>query len=169
MAKGKTASGATIIDVDQYPPLLDEEAAAAFLTELSLRDTSKRANGALETKRTQISHAVRGYIAALEKAVRDSDIKTMIEQAHEIRGLAANAGLEAVGRLADGLYKYIDATMRLEAAVDPAVILLHINAIARASTAAGEAKDYGERVANELEALVAHKLQAVNRLKTKSG
>lgn len=169
MAEKKTDSGATIIDVDQYPPLLDEEAAAAFLTELSLRDTSKRANTALDTKRTQISHAVRGYIAVLENAVRDNDIKTMVEQAHEIRGLAANAGLEAVGRLADGLYKYIDAATRLETAVDPTVILLHINAIARTSTTAKEAKDYGERVATELSALVAHKLQAVNRLKTKTG
>ena len=102
---------------------------------------------------------MRGYIEALEKAIKGNDIKTMIEQAHEIRGLAANAGLEAVGRLADGLYKYIDTTLRLQAPVDPQVIVLHINAIARASTTASEAKAYGERVATELSALVAHKLQ----------
>jgi HPt (histidine-containing phosphotransfer) domain-containing protein len=168
MAKEKTPPGATIIDVDQYPPLLDEEGAAAFLTELSLRDTSKRANSALETKRAQISHAVHGYIEVLEKAVRSNDIATIIGQAHEIRGLAANAGLEAVGRLADGLYKYVDTATRLEAPVDTQVIVLHINAIARASTTASEAKAYGEAVANELSALVAHKLQAINRLKTKS-
>jgi hypothetical protein len=92
----------------------------------------------------------------------------MIAQAHEIRGLAANAGLEAVGRLADGLYKYIDMAMRLEAALDADVISLHINAIARASSTADEAKAYGERVARELSALVDHKLQSINRLKTKS-
>ena len=167
MAKDKAAPGATIIDVDQYPPLLEEEAAAAFLTELSLRDTSKRANTALETKRVQISHAVRGYIEILEKALRTNDIPTIIQQAHEIRGLAANAGLEAVGRLADGLYKYVDTATRLEASVDAQVISLHINAIARASTTASEAKAYGEDGLTELSALVAHKLQAINRLKTK--
>jgi hypothetical protein len=168
MTKTKKDSGAEIIDTDQYPPMLDAAASEAFLVELSLRDTSKRANNALETKRTQISHAVRGYIESLEKAVRTGDIKTMIEQAHEIRGLAANAGLEAVGKLADGLYKYIDMTMRLEAPVDPAVISLHIDAIARAASTASEAKAYGEAVAKELNALVTHKMQQINQLKTKT-
>jgi HPt (histidine-containing phosphotransfer) domain-containing protein len=168
MTKSKKTPEAEIIGTDQYPAMLDAEAAEAFLVELSLRDTSKRANGALETKRAQISHAVRGYIEALEKAVKGNDVKTMIEQAHEIRGLAANAGLEAVGRLADGLYKYIDTAMRLEAPIDADVVVLHINAIARASTTASEAKAYGDKVATELNALVTYKLQAINRLKTKS-
>jgi hypothetical protein len=57
---------------------------------------------------------------------------------------------------------------RLETPPDADVILLHINAIARASSTADEAKAYGERVARELNALVEHKMQAVNRLKTKS-
>jgi HPt (histidine-containing phosphotransfer) domain-containing protein len=164
----KKAPEAEIIDVDQYPAMLDAEAAEAFLVELSLRDTSKRANNAVETKKIQISHAVRGYVETLEKAFHANDLKAMIDQAHEIRGLAANAGLEAVGRLADGLYKYIDMAMRLEAPLDTDVISLHINAIARASSTADEAKAYGERVARELSALVDHKLQAVNRPKTKS-
>jgi HPt (histidine-containing phosphotransfer) domain-containing protein len=168
MAKTPDTPNARIIDVDQYPPLLDEAGSAEFLTQLSLRDTSKRANGALETKRAQISMAVRGYIEAMEKAFRANDIKATIAQAHEIRGLAANAGLEAVGRIADGLYKYLDTTLRLEAPIDAAVISLHINAIARASTTADEAKAYGERVAEELSALVAHKLQQINQLKTKT-
>jgi hypothetical protein len=159
MAKTPESPSAKFIDVDQYPPLLDEAASAEFLIQLSLHDTSKRANGALETKRAQISLAVRGYIEELEKAFRAGDIKATIGQAHEIRGLAANAGLEAVGRIADGLYKYLDAASRLEAPIEAAVISLHINAIARASTTASEAKTYGERVATELSALVAHKLQ----------
>ena len=168
MTKSKKIPGAEIIGTDQYPAMLDAEAAEAFLVELSLRDTSKRANGALETKRAQISNAVRGYIEVLEKAVKTNDLATMIAQAHEIRGLAANAGLDAVGRLADGLYKYIDTAKRLDAPADTDVILLHINAIARASSTASEAKAYGDKVAAELNALVAHKLQAINRLKTKS-
>ena len=45
---------------------------------------------------------------------------------------------------------------------------LHIDAIARASSAAAEARTYGARVATELGALVARKLQAINELKTKS-
>ena len=116
MTKSKKPPEAEIIDTDQYPAMLGAEAAEAFLVELSLRDTSKRANGALETKRAQISHAVRGYIEVLEKAVKGNDLKTMIEQAHEIRGLAANAGLEAVGRLADGRNDIIGERACLEAA-----------------------------------------------------
>ena len=42
----KKSPEAEIIDVDRYPAMLDGEAAEAFLTELSLRDTSKRANNA---------------------------------------------------------------------------------------------------------------------------
>ncbi|HSM94458.1 MAG TPA: Hpt domain-containing protein [Rhizomicrobium sp.] len=168
MTKSKKTPGAEIIGTDQYPAMLNAEAAEAFLVELSLRDTSKRANGALETKRTQISHAVRGYIEVLEKAIKSGDVAAMLAQAHEIRGLAANAGLEAVGRLADGLYKYLDTAMRLEAPADGDVISLHINAIARAASTASEAKAYGDKVAAELNALVAYKLQAINRLKTKS-
>lgn len=164
----KKAPEAEIIDADQYPAMLSPEAAESFLIELSLRDTSKRATTALDTKRMQVSLAVRGYIEALEKAFQTGDIQTMFDQAHEIRGLAANAGLDAVGRLADGLYKYVDMSRRMEAPPDADVIVLHINAIARASSTADEAKAYGERVATELNALVEHKLQAVNRSKTKS-
>jgi HPt (histidine-containing phosphotransfer) domain-containing protein len=164
----KQAPEAEIIGVDKIPPLLDGAAAEAFLIELSLRDTSNRANNALETKRVQISKAVRGYIEALENAYRAGNLQAMIDQAHEIRGLAANAGLEAVGRLADGLYKYVDMAQRLEAPLDDDVISLHINAIARASSTVEEAKAYGVRVAAELGALVEHKLQAINRLKTRS-
>lgn len=164
----KKAPEAEIIDADQYPAMLSPEAAESFLIELSLRDTSKRATTALDTKRMQVSLAVRGYIEALEKAFQTGDIQTMFDQAHEIRGLAANAGLDAVGRLADGLYKYVDMSRRMETPPDADVIVLHINAIARASSTADEAKAYGERVATELNALVEHKLQAVNRSKTKS-
>jgi hypothetical protein len=164
----KKTPEAEIIETDQYPAMLSPEAAESFLVELSLRDTSKRANKAVETKKVQISHAVRGYIEALEKAFQAGDIQTMFDQAHEIRGLAANAGLDAVGRLADGLYKYVDMSRRLEMPPEADVIVLHINAIARASSTADEAKAYGERVAAELNILVEHKLRAVNRLKTKS-
>jgi len=164
----KKAPEAEIIDTTQYPAMLSPEAAESFLIELSLRDTSKRATKAIDTKRLQISQAVRGYIEALDKAFRSGDIQTMFDQAHEIRGLAANAGLEAVGRLADGLYKYVDMCKRLDVSPDADVIVLHINAIARASSTAEEAKAYGDRVAKELDVLVEHKLKAINRLKTKS-
>jgi HPt (histidine-containing phosphotransfer) domain-containing protein len=164
----KKAPEAEIIETDQYPAMLSPEAAESFLIELSLRDTSKRANKAVDTKKVQISHAVRGYIEALEKAFQADDIQTMFDQAHEIRGLAANAGLDAVGRLADGLYKYVDMSRNLQMPPDADVIVLHINAIARASSTADEAKAYGERVAKELNILVEHKLRTVNRPKTKS-
>ncbi|HWA31732.1 MAG TPA: hypothetical protein VG867_11580, partial [Rhizomicrobium sp.] len=56
----------------------------------------------------------------------------------------------------------------LGATTETPVIALHIDAISRACSASEEAKKHGEQVATELGALVEHKLQALNDLKTKS-
>lgn len=159
---------AEIVDVKNYPAMLTEKAAAEFARVLTNGDTMRRVGRVVELRRDELTDAVRDYIVALESAMAAGDLKTVYAQAHEIRGLAGTAGLDATGKIADGLCKYIDAAERLNAPAENAVMGLHIDAIARASSAAAEARTYGARVATELGALVARKLQAINELKTKS-
>ncbi len=98
----------------------------------------------------------------MEAAARSADLVTIFEQAHEIRGLAGNAGLVATGRIANGLCKYLDAIERAEYASDRELVVLHLEAIARAARAEDEATRLGDAVANELAALVDRKLAEIN-------
>lgn len=164
----KARSKAEFVAVKDYPTMLDEKAAAAFLRVMGRSDTSRQMDRAIELRREDISLAVRGYVDELAAAGANGDLKKIFEHAHEIRGLAATGGLMAGGKIADGLCKYIDAASRLGAATEPAIIALHIDAIARACSTSEEAKKHGEQVANELSALVERRFQAVNGLKTRS-
>ena len=163
-----TKSKAQIVAVKDYPAMLTEEAAAEFTRTFANPETKQRASRVIEQRREVLSSAVRDYIKVLEKAMDKGDMKPVYAQSHEIRGLAANAGLEAVGRIADGLCKYIDAAQSLDAPLEKPVVALHIDAICRAASAVQDAKTHGARVATELGVLVARKLQAINDLKTKS-
>ena len=60
-----------------------------------------------------------------------------------------------------------EASRIRELSTHPAVIALHVDAIARASSSAGEASKFGARVAVELGALVARKLGVDNAPKVK--
>ncbi len=106
--------------------------------------------------------AVLGYVDRMEEAVRTADPAATFEQAHEIRGLAGNAGLVATGRIANGLCKYLDAIDRAGRAPDQALVVLHLEAIARAAHAEDEATRLGDTVANELAALANRKLAEIN-------
>ncbi|MGA7673932.1 MAG: Hpt domain-containing protein [Rhizomicrobium sp.] len=106
--------------------------------------------------------AVLGYVDRMEEAARAADLTTTFEQAHEIRGLAGNAGLVATGRIANGLCKYLDAIDRAGRTPDQTLVALHLEAIARAARAEDEATRLGDTVANELAALVDKKLAEIN-------
>jgi Hpt domain len=168
MTKTPSSKKAEIVAAKDYPAMLDEKAATEFLRMMARSDTAKRMNNAVEVRRGEISGAVRGYVQQLAVAASGGDLKTLFKLAHEIRGLAGTGGLEATGKIADGLCKYIDTASQLDATPESSIIALHIDAIARASSKNAEAKTYGERVATELGMLVARKLQAINELKTKS-
>jgi methylmalonyl-CoA mutase N-terminal domain/subunit len=151
-------SNVVIIGTNEYPAMAEGKVAADFLAAMKASETAQRGRQVIELRKDVITDAVRGYILALEKAALKFDTQAVYEQAHEIRGLAATVGLEASGRIADGLCKYIDTASRLGVTIDPAVINLHVGAINRAANAKDDATRLGRQVAAELSALVTHKL-----------
>jgi chemotaxis protein histidine kinase CheA len=167
MAATVEPSNATLIGTDQYPPVLAGEDAAKFLHNLAKPETAQRAARMIELRRNELCDTVLDYIRRLESAATTNNLSDIFGQAHEIRGLAATAGMDAVGRIANGLCQYLDASNNLQSETDPAVIALHVDAIVRASTSGNEALKFGSRVAVELGALVARKLGAANAKRMK--
>jgi hypothetical protein len=110
--------------------------------------------------------AVLVYIDRVEAAARAADFAGIYEQAHEIRGLAGNAGLIATARIANGLCRYLDALTRAQREPEGPVVSLHLDAIARAAHAEDEATRLGDAVAGELEQLVDKKLAEINETET---
>ena len=107
------------------------------------------------------------YIDRVEAAARANDFDGIYEQAHEIRGLAGNAGLAATARIANGLCRYLDALTRAGRTPEGAVVALHLDAISRAAHAEDEATRLGDAVANELAQLVDKKLAEINGLESR--
>jgi hypothetical protein len=77
---------------------------------------------------------------------------------HEIRGLAATAGLAATGRIANVFCHYLDAVAQLGLAPETAIAKLHLNALVRSARTEDDTARHGDLVAQELSALVARKL-----------
>ena len=94
--------------------------------------------------------AVRAVIAGMEAGASPTKL---YQNAHEIRGLAGNAGLTATARIAGGLCRYLDTAAD---APEKPVLQLHIAALA--STAQDGDGLLGEAVARELAELVAKKV-----------
>jgi chemotaxis protein histidine kinase CheA len=161
------SSNAVLIGTDQYPAVLTGEDAARFLRKLATPETAQRAAQIIELRRNELCDAVLDYIRQLESAASTNNLCDIFRQAHEIRGLAATAGMDAAGRIANGLCQYLDASNNQQSETDPAVIALHVDAIVRASTSGSEARQFGGRVAVELGALVARRLGAVNAKRVK--
>ena len=107
------------------------------------------------------------YIDRVEAAARAQDFDGIYEHAHEIRGLAGNAGLAATARIANGLCRYLDAVGRVQRKPENEVVALHLDAIARAAHAEDEATRLGDAVANELSQLVDKKLSEINGLESR--
>lgn len=167
MTAAERPSRAVLIGADQYPAVLAGEDAAKFLRKLASPETAQRAARIIELRRDELCDTVLDYIRQLESAATTRNLSDIFRQAHEIRGLAATAGMDAAGRIADGLCQYLDASGERQSETDPAVIALHVDAIVRASTSSGEARKFGGRVAVELGALVARRLGAVNAKRMK--
>lgn len=115
----------------------------------------------------QFRAEVLGYIDRVEAAARAQDFDGIYEHAHEIRGLAGNAGLAATARIANGLCRYLDAVTRAERQPEGNVVALHLDAISRAAHAEDEATRLGDAVANELSQLVDKKLAEINGLESR--
>jgi chemotaxis protein histidine kinase CheA len=165
MTSATPPNDAVLIATDEYPAMLSANGAAQFLNKLASPETAKHAARMIALRRDELCDAVLNYIRQLESAAETADLPDVFDQAHEIRGLAGTAGMEAAGRIADGLCRYLDASKGQKSGADPAVIALHVDAIVRASSSAADAEKFGSRVAVELGALVARKLGAANAQK----
>lgn len=158
MKRRKTSKKpATTIPLTAYPQIAVTEAMRLLR---ALRDPKIAHEAAciIANKADDLRHAVLAHLDRMEKAALDFDVATMFEQAHEIRGLAGNAGLSATGRIANVLCTYLDATRRMDRPPDRTLVALHLELIARAAHAEDEATRLGDTVANELAALVERKL-----------
>ena len=139
-------------------PVFSRKAASHLSQALRDPEVAAAAARVIAHKAEDLRVAVLGYVDRLEEAVRACDPAAIFEQAHEIRGLAGNAGLVATGRIANGLCKYLDAIDCAGRTPDQTLVALHLEAIARAARAEDEATRLGEEVANELAALVDKRL-----------
>ena len=154
---------AMTIPPSAYPQLAMTEAMRLLR---ALRDPKVAHEAAciIADKADDLRHVVLTHVDRIEKAALDFDVAAMFEQAHEIRGLAGNAGLSATGRIANVLCTYLDATRRMDVVPERTLVALHLESIARAAHAEDEATRLGDTVANELAALVERKLAEIGDL-----
>jgi hypothetical protein len=145
-----------LIPPDDYPQMVSKSDAAKMARALRAPDAAARGAKVIQQQSQKLQLAVHDYVRELENAA--GNLPLVFEKAHELRGFAETAGLRATGRIASGLCRYFDDMEKLGAAPDPAVVALHVSAIARAAHAKDEAGRMSDAVVKELAALVAHKL-----------
>jgi chemotaxis protein histidine kinase CheA len=145
-----------LIPPDDYPQMVCKSEAARMVRALRSPEAVARGAQVIQSHGPKLRLAVHDYARELEKAA--GDLRRVFEAAHELRGFAETAGLRATGRIASGLCRYFDEMEKRGAVPDPAVIELHVSAIARAAYAKDDAGRISDAVVQELAALVAHKL-----------
>jgi chemotaxis protein histidine kinase CheA len=155
-----------LTEPNEYPQLLPTHAIREALAFLRSSEALAHANGAIAMKKAELRGSVLTLIGELEGAEKSRSWKQTFRAAHEIRGLAATAGLAATGRIANGLCQYLDAVHVARGQADATVVLLHVEAIARSAHTEDEAARHGDKVASELAALVARKLSDVKSSET---
>ena len=93
-------------------PVLSRKAALRLLHALRDPEIVSAAARVVADKAEELRLAVLAHVDRIADAARAADPVATYEQAHEIRGLAGNAGLAATGRIANGLCRYLDALGR---------------------------------------------------------
>lgn len=161
MSERKPAAEATIIQPGAYP-VFSANAAMGMMRALRDPEVSLSAARAIADRAEELRAAVLSHIERVEAAAETLDAPALYAQAHEIRGLAGNAGLAATGRISNVLCRYLDAVMRAGLKPERGVVALHLEAIARAAHAEDEATRLGDTVAKELSQLVELKLAEIN-------
>ena len=138
-------------------PALPRKVALQLLEAMQDPEIIAAAARVIADKAEEMRGAVLGHVESLEQAARAADQARIFEQAHEIRGLAGNAGL-----IANNLCKYLDALDQAGRQPYQELVALHLEAIGRAAHAEDEATRLGDVVANELAHLVDKKLAEIN-------
>ncbi len=154
----RPSAAETICD---YPPLLSKARSRQAMNLLRSPETLNKAKRIIALKTGELRGAVLELVARVEDAARAGDWALVYDTTHEIRGLAGTAGLNATGRIANGLCHYLDTVARLGMVPDVPVASLHLDAIARSARTEDEAAQHGDAVAQQLAALVARKLAEI--------
>lgn len=140
-------------------PVMPSEAARNLKKALKSAGASMGAARALAECASGMREAVLKELPRLEAA--GSDETAIYAAAHEIRGLAGNAGLAASAKSAALLCLYLDAVMRTGQAADSLLVKLCISTIGRSARAIDEESRLGLHVVKELAVLVSRKMAEI--------
>lgn len=147
---------AEFIAPDAYPQMMSKQNGIRALQTLQSDHVALKARTAMDAYTPILRDAILDYVEALEEA--STDLAQTFAIAHEIRNFAENAGLATAGRVAEILCHYMDEMERVKKAPEPAIVGLHVAAIARAARAEEDDAKMGEMVAGQLMALVNRRL-----------
>jgi hypothetical protein len=145
-----------------YPGLGSRTERDELLCRLSMPATKEEAVRLIKAQSNALRAAVFHYTSALNRIAGANESQALHEEAEAIRALAASLGLSTIGRIAASCCKYLEAVTRAECAPDPEVISLHLDSLGRALRAEQDASKLGTLVADELDALVARKLEDID-------
>ena len=156
MAQQSTDTEAERIEPEDYPQMVSKRDRLRCMQTLQSDRVSLKARTAMASYTPMLRDAIIEYVEALEEA--GTDLTQIFAIAHEIRNFAANAGMRTAGRVAENLCRYMDEMERAKKPVDPAIVSLHVAAIARAARAEEDDAKMGDVVSGELNALVKRRL-----------
>lgn len=148
-------SGAILIAPGDYPGF-SPKATEKLKKRLSSGAVASVAARVLESSIPTMRQAVLEALPRLEAALGDT--AKVYAEAHEIRGLAGNAGLDAAAKLASLLCLYLDGMGRAGRKAEPAIIGLCVAAIGRSARALDEETRLGTHVVQDLGVLINRRL-----------
>jgi hypothetical protein len=147
---------AELIQPDAYPQMVSKRDGLRCVQALQSDRVALKARTAMASYTPMLRDAIMEYVEALEEP--GADLERVFAVAHEIRNFAENAGMATAGRVAENLCRYMDEMERVKKPVDPAIVSLHVAAIARAARAEEDDAKMGDLVTSELNALVKRRL-----------
>lgn len=156
MARQTTNTDAELIEPEDYPQMVSKRDGLRCMQTLQSERVALKAKTALASYTPMLRDVIIEYVEALEEA--GANLTQIFAVAHEIRNFAANAGMGTAGRVAENLCRYMDEMERVKKPVDPAIVTLHVAAIARAARAEEDDAKMGDVVSGELNALVKRRL-----------
>jgi hypothetical protein len=156
MTEQTIEKAAELIQPDAYPQMVSKRAGLRCVQALQSDRVALKARTAMASYTPMLRDAIMEYVEALEEP--GADLERVFAVAHEIRNFAENAGMATAGRVAENLCRYMDEMERVKKPVDPAIVTLHVAAIARAARAEEDDAKMGDLVTAELNALVKRRL-----------
>jgi hypothetical protein len=156
MGQHTLEADAELIQPDDYPQMVSKRDSLRCIQTLQSERVVLKAKTAMASYTPMLRDAIIEYVEALEEA--GADLPRIFAVAHEIRNFAENAGMATAGRVAENLCRYMDEMERVKKPVDPAIVGLHVAAIARAARAEEDDARMGDVVSAELNALVKRRL-----------